>query len=1085
MAEAGLDDPAEEGELAALAEVGLEARGLGVALGQGVDRRLDQLVGLVVLAALLGDPAQLEENLGGADLGEGAVVRPTEVDEQRPVGPLGAGELTALTGELGEGAEDRDVAGIHARGCLELIDRRGDLTVGVEHLGEEEVDLSPLGGAAPAEALDHLAEQVLGLGEVAAAEEPLGQHHPQAAVVLGDRQRPLEHRHRQLGRADLHLVERRRLAGVGEDGRRVCDVLGGDRQGVGCGHRVVVAAEEAEQELAHLGVARSLAEGGLQGLDRLVLSAGGDLCPAELEQDRDPLVRGGAVEATVEPAGGLTSLVALEVEAGEGVDRDCARDQVDDRSVGADRPRLLVERIFGELGDPHPQVGGVVGLAEVRELTGLILEDLAELAEAAALAEDRRQDLEGLLVPRLLGEVGPEGADPRVTGLELAGEAGDLEAELEATGGVLGVAELAVAELQELGGPALLRAEICEAEDVGEGLVALAEDPEVEVDRARALVDPGEQLRGLTPEVPRLDRAHRQGRAVEEEARRELRGGAAADLVERPEGGVGGLDHPRRRLVARPHPGGLAVETVEGVADELVVVAGEGHRRRLAERVEVGDREGVDPQEVVDPLDGRPGPQAMGEVAEHLEIVGVALGGLLGRGDRRIVLTAAFVPARDRQLELAGALWGEALAELVGGGLHRVGERLPGVVVLGRLGDLIEERRVVALMPAKGLNSAIRRDLPLPGAGRVAGGRLLIDEVLWGELGRGREGRCGVGDVFQVLGDREPAGVPELRCPCGRLGGPGRGGGEGLGELLPGVGRLGEPSQIMLEGDVAWIGDQRPREHRPRADRIVAAVLEDPRGLGEEAGAGVVVAGEGEAGLDQLEHAGPIVDPLIGGEQRPHGDLRAGLDGDDLAQAGLRLLALGVEAEGGGVEAGGGLGVVEVAVVELGGADVEPAGVARAGRGGALEEARQLAESGACGELAVEGAEHLGVITEALADAEEDVDRLVDVAEAEGLELSGAEEIGALLELDHRRGGAAEEGRDELFPAAEELVEADHRAHRLDVVGVGVQTVGPDPEGPLALVELLRQVGGLAEDRLPDRRRLLEIGEALQHLQPL
>ncbi|HRI08866.1 MAG TPA: hypothetical protein PKW35_13680, partial [Nannocystaceae bacterium] len=60
----------------------------------------------------------------------------------------------------------------------------------------------------------------------------------------------------------------------------------------------------------------------------------------------------------------------------------------------------------------------------------------------------------------LLGQVRPEGADPAVAGLEVAGEAADLEAEGEAAARVGRVGELAAAELEELRGAALLLTEL-------------------------------------------------------------------------------------------------------------------------------------------------------------------------------------------------------------------------------------------------------------------------------------------------------------------------------------------------------------------------------------------------------------------------------------------------------------------------------------------------------------------------------------------------------------------------------------------------------------------------------------------------
>lgn len=57
--QSGLEHAAQQVDVAALTQQGLDPGRLLVVLGQGVERRLDQLVGLVGLIAVLGDRAQL------------------------------------------------------------------------------------------------------------------------------------------------------------------------------------------------------------------------------------------------------------------------------------------------------------------------------------------------------------------------------------------------------------------------------------------------------------------------------------------------------------------------------------------------------------------------------------------------------------------------------------------------------------------------------------------------------------------------------------------------------------------------------------------------------------------------------------------------------------------------------------------------------------------------------------------------------------------------------------------------------------------------------------------------------------------
>ena len=136
----------------------------------------------------------------------------------------------------------------------------------------------------------------------------------------------------------------------------------------------------------------------------------------------------------------------------------------------------------------------------------------------------------------------------------------------------------------------------------------------------------------------------------------------------------------------------------------------------------------------------------------------------------------------------------------------------------------------------------------------MAGGRLLVVEALRREGGGLGEGGRRLADVLEVLCERLAAGEPQLggagvRRPLGRVG-------EGVGELLPGVRRRGEAVELVLEGDVTRIGDQGAGDRRPRAAEVLGAALVDPRGLGEDAGAAVVVGGEAEARLDEVEEPG-------------------------------------------------------------------------------------------------------------------------------------------------------------------------------------------------------------------------------------
>jgi hypothetical protein len=142
------------------------------------------------------------------------------------------------------------------------------------------------------------------------------------------------------------------------------------------------------------------------------------------------------------------------------------------------------------------------------------------------------------------------------------------------------------------------------------------------------------------------------------------------------------------------------------------------------------------------------------------------------------------------------------------------------------------------------------------------------------------------------------------------------------------------------------------------------------------------------------------------------------------------------------------------------------------------------------GELAptIDGAEQAGERLDALVglaelalDLDPEGDRGGAVAERAGGELGDLDEIGAALVRLDLGVGAAPQGGDERLPALHRGEQADAGVEGLTIIGVGVEAALPEVEGAAGVAELLREVGGLAEQGGGEDSVGLERGEALEH----
>jgi hypothetical protein len=399
---------------------------------------------------------------------------------------------------------------------------------------------------------------------------------------------------------------------------------------------------------------------------------------------------------------------------------------------------------------------------------------------------------------------------------------GDVEAQLELAGGVVGADELVVAQGEQLG-VALLGLEQGAEEAQGVEVVgALVEHAAVEVDGDGALAELAVDRRGAQAHGLRGLGGEREGGAAGQQV-----GGLAAlagliveatELLHAPGDALLGAALAAGGQAAVPQGGGAVLEAVQDVARARgVAVEAEGQLAGLVELVEVVLALGVEGEQGVD--EGRVGRAALqlGEHDEALEHAGLDRQGALQGGRRgRCVAAMIAVPDGDAGGEEGGGVGGQAGA--AEGRLEGQSEALPAAELGGLRLDEGEQRGVELLVGGDLTDQRGGDGVPATDASRGAHGP--ADGV----------GVAGLDGEDGVVGDERGLGLAELVLEDAGLGQAQLGGaarladerGDGLAICIdrgaPVAGLIGEADEVALELAVAG-GCGRRRGAAGRARR--------------------------------------------------------------------------------------------------------------------------------------------------------------------------------------------------------------------------------------------------------------------------
>ena len=154
--------------------------------------------------------------------------------------------------------------------------------------------------------------------------------------------------------------------------------------------------------------------------------------------------------------------------------------------------------------------------------------------------------------------------------------------------------------------------------------------------------------------------------------------------------------------------------------------------------------------------------------------------------------------------------------------------------------------------------------------------------------------------------------------------------------------------------------------------------------------------------------------------------------------------------------------------------------------GRAVEEAGELGPALDVGEERRELLDVGLVVAELALDLRPDLDRVGRARELLGVDAGDPREVREALVVGDAGLRAALQRLDQRLPLGAELEEIDDRVEGLAVlVAVDLEALTPGPEGAVGVAELLGDVAGLAEERRPQDRVGLDLGEALEDAEAL
>jgi hypothetical protein len=603
------------------------------------------------------------------------------------------------------------------------------------------------------------------------------------------------------------------------------------------------------------------------------------------------------------------------VEAREGVEGGDAGGERDDVAVGVDRPADVAEAGLGEAGDLRPDAGGAARVGDLLEALGVAAEEFGELAEGAFALEHPREGVERGVVGGLLVEVLDQDLDAAAALLEDADDPRDVEAEVEATGRVLGALQLVATEDQQLGVALVSLIEVGEATDGLQVVGGLLHEAAVELDRPACVAVLDAEGGGAAAHLERALRADGQEGAAREQVDR---GGALSGaLMELGEGG----DGPLERLAdgagaasgeaAVVHGGGAVAQAhqqlagARGVAEEL-----DGAIAGLVELVEVAVAEAGEGDEGVDEGGAGGVTLELGERLEAGDVIRVLGERALEGADRRgRVAAVVAVPEAEAPVELGGEL-GRGGEDGGGGALGLGDDGLPGAVFGGG-----------------GLDQGDQLLVDAPHRGHVAG-RVGDRGVPAAEGGAGADDAEGGGAVVRLRGDHGAVAVEGAavvgEATLAQLGVGGAEGDEagavvggqggdrlavGVGGELPALSRGDEAAQLGLDRGLRRVEGEGAAEELRGAVLVVEVALAESGALAQDRGLGERIVGDGEAGLGELGELGELAAAAVEIGEELDGAAAAARVAEQLREARAGAGVRGVDGEGAAVAGDGGVGL--------------------------------------------------------------------------------------------------------------------------------------------------------------------------------
>ena len=1064
---------------------------LDVGLHRRVDRALEQLLGLIGLAARRRDRGQLVEHLALADRGLVVARRlPAHDQQQRAIGALGLVALTGGAEQLGQLALDAGVVDVHLGRRLHLGQRLVELALGVRDLGQLDVEHGALGRAATTEALDQLGEHGPGLGQPAGDAQADRQLRLQLLVGGIDRERALERGDGLGRRAELLGVDRRGLASQLARATVIAEAIERAREVSRQRLPVLTAAVQIGEHQAQLERRLAIVEVRLDRGNRAIGLLGGEVGLGELVHHAGALAAGDRRQQALEPRHGLGRLTAIELESRQRAERVGGGGQRHDAAVAGDRAIGLAGVALGDAGEPRPQPRRLGRIAAALEPRGLDLEQIGQRLVLALAGQVRGDRVDRRVVAGLIVEVRGERLEATTLLLDDADQPRDVEAQLEAPRRVLLEPELELPQAEQLGDATLGVEERAQAIDDLEIAGAVGEHAAVHVDRRGVVAEFARgHGSGAQAQLAAGGQIERQARRLDEEIDRGARTPRALvqldQAIDRPPHHR--LRRSRRgdRRRATPRRGGAPEHLPEDRQRHVAIAQTARGVGGLDQHVEVaGVGVGQATQHVEQRRGGATGAEQVRQRAQRVGAIAAGGQGLAERADRRGAI-AAGVAMQERELAPPRRRDRRRQRELGRGALERGGEPVDRTRGAGRGLERRPQPVVEALL---GHRVATERER---GVGPVAVGRRQADHA------RGRDRLPRIVRVHpRVLGERRGGiGQPLVEHasadhaqPRGLVaivtqrhdGARQRVGGGGMVERA-----LGEREDLAFHHAVARRQRERLDQVRQRADAVVEVGLADVRGLAQEREPGAIVAGVGEARRHQLQVARPVLALAVAGGQRVGGGLALGRVVEEPDQAGPRHGVDAVDRERGAVRRQRARRLSQVLGERLAQAVEAPGGALDVTARGALEQIRHLAPAPGAGEQLGQRADVLGVVAEGRGHALPRGDRRRRVVQMIALHDRDARQIGAALRRRHVLARAGVERGHQLGPATGALEQRDHRVERGQIVAVVADALPPQRQRAIGLAERLGQPRRVADHRASGRRRRLEAGQLLEDLEPL